>query len=52
MATGKALIYERCDSMLNARGNGETVDLVIRRDGEKKLKDVPMALGILKMTTG
>ena len=40
------LIYDDI-SMLLSRGNGETVDLVIRRDGEKlKLEDVPMALGV------
>ena len=38
------LIYDDI-SMLLARGNGETADLVVRRDGEKvKLEDVPMAL--------
>ena len=40
------LIYDDI-SMLLSRGNGETVDLVIRRDGEKlKLEDVPMALAV------
>lgn len=40
------LIYDDI-SMLLARGNGETVDLVIRRDGEKlKLEDVPMVLAV------
>ena len=40
------LIYDDI-SMLLSRGNGETVDLVIRRDGEKlKLENVPMALGV------
>ncbi len=38
------LIYDDI-SMLLARGNGETADLVVRRDGERvKLEDVPMAL--------
>ncbi len=40
----RILIYDDVSTLLS-RGNGETVDLTIRRDGEKlKLADVPMKL--------